>query len=583
MAQQLKKTALYCRLSKDDERQGESLSIETQKSMLTRFANDNGFIPYELYVDDGYSGLNFERPDFQRMIDDVATGNIGIVVVKDLSRFGRDHITVGQYQEIYFPSKKVRFIAINDGIDTINSHTTDYAALKNVINEFYSRDTSRKIKASFRSRAKDGKYHAKNAPFGYLKDPADRNHLIPDPETAWAVQKIYELAIKGWGNHRIRDYLREAKVPVPSWYIHTRGIEDKSYMFPDEESRYIWRPDTLRLLIRNRVYCGDCVLCKSDTIFKTKKHFKTDEKTWIAVENTHEPLVSREVWERANELIAVKRQDYKKTLTGDLNLFSGLLKCADCGKALSRRNYGSNSVHKIYVCGTYATYGKFKCSEHKIFEEDLTKAILVDIQDLVSSAKKNKGKLIEYLIKAKAANEGRVLDIRETLYKKVCKRLDELTKLIDGLYEDHIMERLSDDNYQRLMGKYQAEQKDFKEQKEKLDSIRDEVSDLRTDSEKFVALVEEYGNITELSPEVLNMLIDRIVVHTPAPVDGVMHQQIDVYYRYVGSIRIVDYGSTTYYKHGAVTENAKKRESAKMDKRIAATREEIESDVSKTA
>ncbi|MGO5085774.1 recombinase family protein [Oscillospiraceae bacterium LCP25S3_F9] len=357
MTQQLKKTALYCRLSKDDERQGESLSIETQKSMLVRYAQENGLIPYEIYVDDGYSGLNFDRPDFQRMIDDVATGKIGVVVVKDLSRFGRDHIVVGQYQELYFPSKKVRFIALNDGIDTLNSHSTDYAALKNVINEFYSRDTSRKIKAAFRSRAKDGKYHSKTAPFGYLKDPDNHNHLIPDPETAPVVVKIYDLVLKGWGNHRIRDYLRETKVPVPSWYMHIRGIEDKSHMFPDEESKYIWRPDTLRLLIRNRVYCGDCVLCKSDTVFKTKKHFKTDEADWITVENTHEPIVSRETWERANELVAVKRREYKETLKDDLNIFSGLLKCADCGKALSRRKYGSNSSHMIYVCGTYATYG----------------------------------------------------------------------------------------------------------------------------------------------------------------------------------------------------------------------------------
>ena len=372
MTQQLKTTALYCRLSKDDERQGESLSIETQKSMLVRYAQENGLLPYEIYVDDGYSGLNFERPSFQRMIDDVAVGEIGVVVVKDLSRFGRDHIVVGQYQEIYFPSKKVRFIALNDGIDTVNSHTTDYAALKNVINEFYSRDTSRKIKAAFRARAKDGKYHAKAAPFGYLKDPNDHNHLIPDPETAPIVAKIYDLVLKGWGNYRIRDYLRETKVPVPSWYQHIRGVEDKSHMFPDEDSKYIWRPDTLRLLIRNRVYCGDCVLCKSDTIFKTKQHFKTDEKEWITVENTHEAIVSREIWERANELIAVKRREYRKALTGDLNIFSGLLKCADCGKALSRRKYGSNSGHMIYVCGTYATYGSHKCTQHKIFEEDLT-------------------------------------------------------------------------------------------------------------------------------------------------------------------------------------------------------------------
>lgn len=576
MTQQLKTTALYCRLSKDDERQGESLSIETQKSMLVRFAQENGLIPYEIYVDDGYSGLNFERPDFQRMIDDVATGKIGVVVVKDLSRFGRDHIVVGQYQEIYFPSKRVRFIALNDGIDTINSHSTDYAALKNVINEFYSRDTSRKIKAAFRARAKDGKYRSKSAPFGYLKDPADHNHLIPDPETAPVVAKIYELVLKGWGNHRIRDYLRETKVPVPSWYMHIRGIEDKSHMFPDEESKYIWRPDTLRLLIRNRVYCGDCVLCKSDTVFKTKQHFKTEESSWITVENTHEPIVSRDTWERANELIAVKRRKYKDTLSGDLNIFSGLLKCADCGKALSRRKYGSNSSHMIYVCGTYATYGSHKCTQHKIFEEDLTTAITEDIRELFSQVKKDKAKLIDLLIKCKAKNTGKTLNTKDAQYKRVCKRLDEVNRLVDKLYEDSIAGRVNETNFARLLGKYQQEQDNILAEKKKLESDTAAVREIRSDAEHFADALEQNGDISTLTPEILNMLVEKILVHEPRAVDGVMRQQIDVYYRYIGVIKLVDYGSTTYYKSGEVVNAAKKRERAKMEKRIAAVKEEVQ-------
>ena len=578
MTQQLKTTALYCRLSKDDERQGESLSIETQKSMLVRYAQENGLLPYEIYVDDGYSGLNFERPSFQRMIDDVAVGKIGVVVVKDLSRFGRDHIVVGQYQEIYFPSKKVRFIALNDGIDTVNSHTTDYAALKNVINEFYSRDTSRKIKAAFRARAKDGKYHAKAAPFGYLKDPNDHNHLIPDPETAPIVAKIYDLVLKGWGNYRIRDYLRETKVPVPSWYQHIRGVEDKSHMFPDEDSKYIWRPDTLRLLIRNRVYCGDCVLCKSDTIFKTKQHLKTDEKEWITEENTHEAIVSREIWERANELIAVKRREYRKTLTGDLNIFSGLLKCADCGKALSRRKYGSNSWHMIYVCGTYATYGSRKCTQHKIFEEDLTAAMLADIQELFSAVTKNKARLIDLLIKGKAKSEGKTLTTKETQYKRVCKRLEDVNRLIDKLYEDSISGKVNETNFVRLLGKYQQEQESILAEKEKLQGETAAVREICSDAEHFADLLERYGDISELTPEILNMLVEKIVVYEPRAVDGVMRQQLDVYYRYIGVIKLVDYGSTTYYKHGEVMNAAKKREKVKMEKRIAAVKEEVQND-----
>lgn len=576
MTQQLKTTALYCRLSKDDERQGESLSIETQKSMLVRFAQENGLLPYELYVDDGYSGLNFQRPDFQRMIDDVAVGKVGVVVVKDLSRFGRDHIVVGQYQEIYFPSKRVRFIALNDGIDTLNSQSTDYAALKNVINEFYSRDSSRKIKAAFRARAKDGKYHSKAAPFGYLKDPADHNHLIPDPETAPVVAKIYDLVLKGWGNHRIRDYLRETQVPVPSWYQHIRGIEDKSRMFPDEESRYIWRPDTLRLLIRNRVYCGDCVLCKSDTVFKTKQHFKTDEKTWITVENTHEPIVSREVWERANELIAVKRREYKKTLSGDLNIFSGLLKCADCGKALSRRRYGSNSSHMIYVCGTYATYGSHKCTQHKIFEDDLTAAMLADIRELFSAVRKDKAKLIDLLMKSKAKNEGRTLTTKDAQYKRVCRRLEEVNRLVDKLYEDSISGRINETNFARMLGKYQQEQEDLLAEKERLERETAAVREIRSGAEHFAELLEQYGDISELTPEILNMLVEKILVYEPRAVDGVMRQQIDVYYRYIGVIKLVDYGSTTYYRTEGVSSAAKKREKAKMEKRIAAVKKEVE-------
>ena len=583
MAQQLKKTALYCRLSKDDERVGESLSIETQKSMLTRYAQENGLLPYELYVDDGYSGLNFERPDFQRMIDDIASGTVGVVIVKDLSRFGRDHIQVGQYQEIYFPAKKVRFIALNDGIDTLNSHTTDYAALKNVINEFYSRDSSRKIKAAFRSRAKDGRYHAKNAPFGYLKDPDDHNHLIPDPETAPYVVKIYDLVLKGWGNHRIRDYLRETKVPVPSWFIHIRGIEDKSKMFPDEESKYLWRPDTLRLLIRNRVYCGDCALCKSDTIFKTKKHLKTDEKTWIIVENTHEPIVSKETWERANELIAVRRREYKESLRHEPNIFSGLLKCADCGKAMSRRKYGSHSNHMLYVCGTYATYGSHKCTQHKIFEEDLTVALLADIQDLFSSVRKNREKLINLLIRNKAKNEGTNIQTKEAQYRRVSKRLDDVNRMIDKLYEDNLAGRVNDTNFVRLLNKFQQEQEDILAEKAKLESETEAYHEIRSDAEHFAELLEQCGEITELTAEILNMLIDKIVVYNPRPIDGVMHQQIDVYYRYIGVIKMVDYGATTYYKYGEVTTAAKKREKNKMEKRIAAVKEEIKADRAATA
>lgn len=580
MSQQLRKTALYCRLSKDDERAGESASIETQKTMLAQYAAEHGFVPYEFYIDDGYTGLNFNRPAFQRMLEDIALGRIGTVITKDLSRLGRDHIKTGEYSEIYFPTHKVRYIAVNDQYDTENQQSTYYGSIKTAINEFYSRDTSVKVKASFRARAKEGKYHATAAPFGYMKDPADHNHLIPDPETAPYVVKIYDLVLRGWGNHRIRDYLRETKVPIPTWFQHVRGITDRSRLFPDEESRYIWRPDTLRLLIRNRVYCGDTVSCKSETIFKTKKHPKTTEDKWIIVENTHEPLVSREVWERANQLVAAKRQDYRETLTGDMNIFSGLLKCGDCHKAMSHRNYGSHSKHKIYVCGTYATYGSFKCSQHKVFESDLTTAITADIRRYAEIAREEPESLIAHIIGCRKEHEQETPDTESETYRKQQRRLAELNKVFDRLYDDHLSGRISDENYDRLSAKYQDEQRELREKMTAAEEAQREVTDRRTMAEKVVDSLAEYADFEYLTKEMLYALVDHIEVFEPVVVDGRLEQQIKVFYRFVGVIEPMDIDATRFYKGGEVTTTTGKRvasEQAKkrMDERIAAVQQEV--------
>ena len=570
---EVKKTALYCRLSKDDEKVGESLSIETQKTMLTQYAKENGFMPIEIYVDDGYSGLNFDRPNFQRMIDDIVLGKIHTVITKDLSRLGRDHLAVGQYTEIYFPTRKVRYIAVNDGVDTANAQSTDFAALKNVINEFYSRDTSRKIKASFKARSKEGKYRATTPPFGYLKDPADHNHLIPDPETAPFVAKIYELSASGWGNHRIRDWLRENKVPVPSWFHHVRGLLEKSHMFPDEDSRYIWRPDTLRLLIRNPVYKGDCVMGRSGTVFKPKQHTRADEKDWIVVEGTHEPLVSRDLWEHANGLISVKRREYQKTLTGYRSLFAGLLKCAECGKAMSRRNYGSNSAHKIYVCSAYATYGVYKCSQHKLFEDDLTAAVLADIREKAQAAIADREGMVRKILKrtAKAANSQTATAAR---HNRDCKRLDELNRLVDRLYEDSVLGRISGDNFDRMIGKYQDEQKALTATIAAYEQAEKATDDTRTEAEQCADLLAGFAGIAELTPEILNTLIARIDVREPHEVDGAMQQDIDIHYRHAGLIEAVEFDSSRFYKSDKVKQANRQRMKGKtLEAAIAADTE----------
>jgi len=554
-----KKTALYCRLSKDDERFGESVSIETQKAMLVQYAQESGLAPYEFYIDDGYTGLNFDRPDFQRMLDDIAAGKVHTIVTKDLSRLGRDHLMVGHYTEIYFPTNGIRYVALNDGVDTSVANSNDYAAIKNVMNEMYSRDSSRKIKAAIRARAKQGKYRSTVAPFGYVKDPSDHNHLLPDPETAGYVKTIFELCAAGYGNWKIREYLRKNKIPNPSWFHHSRGLIDKSRMFPDEQSRYMWRPDTLRLLIRNRVYIGDTVNCKSSHIFKTTKHPRTDESEWIVVEGTHEPLVSRELFDIANEVVSVKRQSYKESLTGAANPFKGLLKCADCGKAMTRRRNGSASGHIIYVCSAYATYGKERCSHHKVFEEDLRKAVLGDIRGKARLALESKDELVAAIVRAGFDADGRSLEARKKTHQKDVNRLATLERLVVKLYEDVASGRVTQSNFDMMIGKYQAEQESLMERVGAFDEDAEAYSDRRTNAEMCADLLARHSEIEELTPEIMNTLVKRIEVHEPTVVDGVSRQRVDIYYRYAGLVDDNEFDKLTFYHTKGVERTTRKR------------------------
>jgi uncharacterized protein YozE (UPF0346 family) len=329
-------------------------------------------------------------------------------------------------------------------------------------------------------------------------------------------------------------------------------------MFPNEESRYIWRPDTLRLLIRNPVYKGDCVMGRTEAIFKTKQTMKKDAKEWIVVENTHEPLVSRDLWEHANNLISVKRREYKETLTGYRSLFAGLLKCAECGKAMSRRNYGPHSTHKIFVCSTYATYGVYKCSQHKLFEDDLMAAVLADIQDKAKLALKNRSGMVQKILK-RTSKAVTASSAAVTHYKRDCKRLDELSRLVERLYEDDVLGRISSENFDRMISKYQAEQAELTAKVAVYRQGEKEVADTRTDAEQCADMLAGFAGITELTPEILNTLISRIEVHDPKEVDGAMQQDIEIYYRHAGLIESTEFDSSRFYKSDKVKQVSRQR------------------------
>lgn len=524
------RTALYCRLSKDDMLQGDSESIKTQKAMLTQYAKEHGFLIVEVYVDDGWSGLNFQRPDFNRMLDDIEAGKIDVVITKDLSRLGRDHLKVGHFTEIYFPMKNVRYIAVNDGVDTANKNN-DIAALKNVMNEFYSRDNSRKIRSSIRARAKAGLYRTSFNPIGYRKSPDNHNKLIVDGETAWIVKRIFELANAGMGAHKIAKTFREEQVPCPSWWLHSRGERDYSQRFENPANKYEWSHTVIRNIIANPLYLGHTVMCKTESIFKVGTFKKVPKADQIRVENTHEPLVSQELFDGANAKILSRRRD---TTDNFVSPFSGLVKCGTCGKALGLRYWGKDR-HHIYVCTTYAHDTK-ACSDHRIYYEDLYNAVLADIQYHARLAYEDRDKAVALAMKMNAKADGNKGKSNESKLKQAKKRYNEVTRLFDRLYEDSLSGRISNDNFTRLIDKYQTEQEQLLGQIQNLENALQEVKDSQTNAVQWAALMADYVGIRELTAENLNLLVERIEVFDRTETDGEAEQVIRICYRFGGYI-----------------------------------------------
>lgn len=510
--------------------QGDSESIKTQKAMLTQYAKEHGFLIVEVYVDDGWSGLNFQRPDFNRMLDDIEAGKIDVVITKDLSRLGRDHLKVGHFTEIYFPMKNVRYIAVNDGVDTANKNN-DIAALKNVMNEFYSRDNSRKIRSSIRARAKAGLYRTSFNPIGYRKSPDNHNKLIVDGETAWIVKRIFELANAGMGAHKIAKTFREEQVPCPSWWLHSRGERDYSQRFENPANKYEWSHTVIRNIIANPLYLGHTVMCKTESIFKVGTFKKVPKADQIRVENTHEPLVSQELFDGANAKILSRRRD---TTDNFVSPFSGLVKCGTCGKALGLRYWGKDR-HHIYVCTTYAHDTK-ACSDHRIYYEDLYNAVLADIQYHARLAYEDRDKAVALAMKMNAKADGNKGKSNESKLKQAKKRYDEVTRLFDRLYEDSLSGRISNDNFTRLIDKYQTEQEQLLGQIQNLENALQEVKDSQTNAVQWAALMADYVGIRELTAENLNLLVERIEVFDRTETDGEAEQVIRICYRFGGYI-----------------------------------------------
>jgi DNA invertase Pin-like site-specific DNA recombinase len=533
------KVAAYCRLSKDDGDKDESQSIATQRTLISDYAQRQGWQVAEVYTDDGYTGTNFNRPAFQRLIADIEKGIIDCVITKDLSRLGRNYLDCGLYLEVFFPEHGVRYIAVNDGVDTLSRQSMDITPFKNILNDMYSADVSMKIKSAKRTRFKEGKYMGTTAPYGYRKDPEDKNHLVIDEEVAPVVREIYDLALSGWGTRRICRHLRAKGVLRPSAYAELRGDTVYSATNAEDWQKTFWSENGVRGILRSAVYAGHLTGYKRPQLsLKSKKRPSRLPEDWEVVPNTHEAIISQCDFDTVQAMMTSRRQEPKGLFD---NIFAGLVYCEDCGyvmraSAANRRKKPEPIDCIVYCCNNYGSYGNTNCSAHSIEARTLFETVLADINHHARLATTGDAavKALQKKLAKVTDTEAKALS-RER--RKLEKRTSELDRLFAALYEDKVSGNITERNYKMMAEKYEAEQEAVSERLGVVVSELEAKGVNDRGAADFVGLIRDYDGITELTPAILNALIERITVSEKyTGDDGQKEQRITINYRFVGSV-----------------------------------------------
>ena len=531
LKQQVRITALYCRLSRDDEYSGESMSIQTQKSMLERYAREQGFTNCRYFVDDGYSGTNYDRPDFQRLLALVEDGKVGVVIVKDLSRLGRNYLQTGYYREVVFPEYDTRFIAINDNVDTCGKDN-EFAPFKEIMDEWYAKDCSRKVRSARRTKAANGEYTGPHPPYGYQKDPQDRHHLIPD-EHAPVVQRMFRLALQGESVFRIAKALESDHVLTPRAYLAQKYGKYES----DEVAKhpYCWSSLTVQGILRNPIYLGKLVCLRRGTkSFKDKRVVDRPQDEWITAENTHEALVDQETFDTVQERLHVKQPVTRESKE---NKFRGLLFCGGCG---TRLVYDARSSGR-YRCGRHQRFGDTHCTGHYIGRKQLEALVLGDIQTHAHLAASEQDRYIAFLAQLSERDRDSEKASCQKETARLQRRISELDAILKKLYEDRVFGVVSDERYAAMSADYEAELNKAKDRLGELQTMLDAAAKHKRDAKDFMALVEQYTNITELTAELLHTLIEKIVIHEKELADdGEIVMRIEIYYRFIGKVGCMD-------------------------------------------
>ena len=537
-------TALYCRLSLEDGRENESMSISNQKLMLKDYAEKNGMFQYEYYVDDGYTGRNFNRPSFQRMIADIEAGQVGCVITKDLSRLGRNYIEAGSYIEIFFPKHNVRYIAVTDGVDSLTRQEMDITPFKNILNDMYSRDISKKVLAGRMTRSRQGKFCGGQPPLGLMRDPDDNGHLILDPETAPVIRKIYDLALDGWGCMRIAKKLMEDRVPITRVKGNTEC--DVNY--------YAWGGARISHILRNPFYKGAHLVCRTHQKgIRSNTYDIIPREDWEVIEGCHEAIIPPEEWAQVQEIIDRRPTIMEGNSCPFYNLFHGILYCATCGKSMQVRyeKVGRTGKNRFtgeqrepidkayYICQTYNRLGKDACTSHKIEARDLYNLVLKDIQELAAMALKDADAFYRRL--SSRMERRYMADASET--QKECGRLEARNQEIDSmflsLYTDKAKGILTEQRFMKLTSALEQEQEANQKRLQDLALMMRRTDEQESDVRTFIREIRKYAAIQELDEAVLNRLISKILVGEVQKVDDQKFQQVKIIYNFVGEIPVI--------------------------------------------
>lgn len=526
---------LYERLSRDDNLEGESYSIGNQKKLLTKVAKEKGYTNLVHFLDDGISGVTMDRPGFNDMMEQLAAGKAAAVFVKDLSRLGRNYIEVGRLTEEFFPEHDIRLVAVSDNIDTAEGEN-ELAPIRNLFNEWYARDISKKRRISNKIKGNAGEPMGP-PPYGYKKDPDNPKRWIVDEEAAQVVRRVFRMTLDGYGTEQIATIFSEEKILTPIAYWREKGVNrpGKSKL----RGPYMWNSSTVTHILSLQEYCGDILNFKTySKSYKNKKRLANDRENWVIFQNVHEPIIERTVFEQVQQKRGKIRK--RRTHEGERNMFSGLLVCADCGHNLHFHFNQGNPDIKYFNCSNYKGNRGTCTSTHYVRVDFLEQVVLGEIRRLTKFASQFEDEFVKAVIGHSQQAEATDRKLKEKELKALQARDEELDGLFERIYEDNVSGKLSDDRFARMSRRYEEEQKELAE---KIKALRAEIDKQNSQSmttDMFISLVRKYTRARKLTPRMLNELIEKIEVFNAEKVDGVWEQRLRIHYNCVGAIEIAD-------------------------------------------